>query len=157
MTNPVPWRPNNTTTPAPLAHRHNFVAPDPQPIVRRVSGEILPPDHSISAPVPVQHDIQMHTSHVDRAKGFTIVSLPMAVGVGVGGLLLAVGLGAVPLFSMGALLVLFLSFLLTWLTAWIWHTSASPDGVALWTVLLHYRILSREQKARLRRMERDIE
>lgn len=135
----------------------NFVAPDPEPQlpVRRVQGEILPPMQRIEAPLPVQHEIRMTTSHTDRAKGFTMVSLPLAAGVGVGGLLLAVGLGAVPVFSMGALLVLFMSFLATWLAAWLWHTSASPDGIALWQVILMYKLLAREQRARLRRMERD--
>ena len=123
----------------------------PRPIVRRY--ESLPME--IDAPMPVQTVQRLATSHVDRAKGFSIVSIPMAAGVGLGGLLLAVGLFQVPLFSMAALLTLFLAFLATWLAAFLWYQSASPDGVTLWTVLLHYRLLSREQKARLQRMELD--
>ena len=141
-----------------LARRQggNFAPPyapgeQPKPIVRRYD----PLPMQIDAPLPVVTVQKLATSHVDRAKGFSIVSIPMAAGVGVGGLLIAVGMGAVPLFSMGALLVLFLSFLGVWLAAYVWHQSASPDGVTLWTVLLHYRLLSREQKARLRRMEGD--
>lgn len=132
----------------------NFVAPyapgeTPKPIIRRY--EPLPLE--LDAPMPVQTVQRLATSHVDRAKGFSIVSIPLAAGVGLGGLLIAVGMGAVPLFSMGALLVLFLAFLATWLAAFLWYQSASPDGVTLWTVMLHYRLLSREQRARLRRME----
>ena len=123
----------------------------PRQIVRRYD----PLPMEIDAPMPVQTVQRLATSHVDRAKGFSIVSIPMAAGVGLGGLLLAVGLFQVPLFSMAALLTLFLAFLLTWLAAFLWYQSASPDGVTLWTVLLHYRLLSREQKARLRRMELD--
>lgn len=107
----------------------------------------------IDAPLPVQTVQKLATSHVDRAKGFSIVSIPLAAGVGFGGLLLAVGVFSVPIFSMAALLTLFLAFLGTWLAAFLWYQSASPDGIGLWTVLLHYRLLSREQKARLRRME----
>lgn len=134
----------------------NFVTPygpgdTPRPIVRRVD----PLPMQVDAPLPVQTVQRLATSHVDRAKGFSIVSLPMAAGVGLGGLLLAVGFFQVPLFSMAALLTLFLAFLATWLAAFLWYQSASPDGVGLWTVLLHYRLLSREQKARLRRMELD--
>lgn len=114
-----------------------------------------PAPMQIDAPTPVQTVQKLATSHVDRAKGFSIVSIPLAAGVGLGGLLLAVGVFAVPVFSMAALLTLFLAFLATWLAAWLWYQSASPDGVTLWTVLLHYRLLSREQKARLRRMEDD--
>ena len=124
----------------------------PKPIVRRIEA---PAPMQIDAPLPVQTVQRLTTSHVDRAKGFSIVSIPMAAGVGVGGLLIAVGIGAVPIFSMGALLVLFLSFLGVWLAAFLWHESASPDGVSLWQVLLHYRLLRHEQKARLQRMELD--
>lgn len=123
----------------------------PKPIARRYE----PPAMEIMAPTPVRTEQRLATSHVDRAKGFSIVSLPLAAGVGFGGLLLAVGLFQVPIFSMGALLVLFLAFLLTWLVAWLWYQSASPDGVALWTVLLHYKLLRHEQRARLQRMEGD--
>ena len=138
------------------ARPQNFVTPygpgeTPKPIIRHMD----PLPMQIDAPLPVQTVQRMTTSHVDRAKGFSIVSIPLAVGVGLGGLLIAVGMGAVPLFSMGALLTLFLAFLATWLIAYIWHQSASPDGVTLWMVLFQYRLLSREQKARLRRMELD--
>ena len=134
--------------------RGNFITPyapgeQPRPIVRRYD----PLPLELDAPMPVQTVQRLATSHVDRAKGFSIVSLPLAAGVGLGGLLLAVGLFEVPLFSMAAVLTLFLAFLVTWLAAWLWYQSASPDGIGLWTVLLHYRLLSREQKARLRRME----
>ena len=54
---------------------------------------------------------------------------------------------------MTALFVLFLGILSAWLVAYLWHVWASPDGVVLWQVLLHYRLLAREQKARLRRMD----
>ena len=135
--------------------RKNFVTPyapgeAPRRIVRRVESAAM---QQMQIDVPAQTVQRIETSHVDRAKGFSIVALPLAAGVGLGGLLLAVGLFSVPLFSMAALLILFLAFLATWLTAWLWYQSASPDGVGLWTVMLHYRLLSREQKARLRRME----
>ena len=98
----------------------------------------------------MQTQQRLTSSHVDRAKSFPIVSIPLAAGVGVGGLLLTIGVYRVPVLSMTALLVLFLG---AWLTAYLWHVWASPDGVVLWQVLLHYRLLAREQKARLRRMD----
>ena len=135
--------------------RGNFVAPygpgeRPAPIARRLEPQT---PLELGAPMPVQSIQRYDTSHVDRAKGFTIVSIPLAMGVGLGGLLLAAGLFSVPLFSMGALLVFFLTFLGVWLVAFLWHESASPDGVTLWQVLLHYRLLRYEQRARLERME----
>ncbi len=158
MTDDELWETIEERRQATLARRaQNFVTPygpgeSPRPIVRRIDP---PAPMELDAPMPVQTVQRLATSHVDRAKGFSIVSLPMAAGVGLGGLLLAVGLFQVPLFSMAALLTLFLAFLATWLAAFLWYQSASPDGVGLWTVLLHYRLLSREQKARLRRMELD--
>jgi hypothetical protein len=72
-------------------------------------------------------------------------------------LLGAVTLAGVPLVSGAALLILFGVFGAVWLVAWIWHMSASPDGVTLWQVLLHYRLLRHEQRARLERMRKDID
>ena len=123
-----------------------------KPAVLRI-GSQAPAPMQIDAPMPVQTMQRLATSHVDRAKGFTIVSIPLAAGVGVGGLLLAAGLFSQPLLCMCALLVFFLSFLGVWLVAFLWHESASPDGVGLWQVLLHYRLLRHEQKARLERMD----
>lgn len=158
MTDDELWEDIEARRQATLARRQggNFVTPygpgeTPKPIIRRMEAAPM----QIDAPLPVQTVQRLATSHVDRAKGFSIVSLPMAAGVGLGGLLLAVGLFQVPLFSMAALLTLFLAFLATWLAAFLWYQSASPDGIGLWTVLLHYRLLSREQKARLQRMELD--
>ncbi len=156
MTDDEMWADIEARRAATLARRpQNFVpayAPGdtPRPIARRLEPQT---PMQIDAPMPVQSVQRYATSHVDRAKGFTIVSLPLAAGVGVGGLLLAAGLFSVPLFSMGALLVFFLSFLGVWLAAFLWHESASPDGVTLWQVLLHYRLLRHEQKARLERMD----
>ena len=138
----------------PIIHRApSFVAPGPMPtaIVRRMPEAQQP--IVLDTPLPVAQQIRMVTSHEDRARGFTLVSLPLATAVGVGGLLLAIGLFRVPLWSMGALLVLFLAFLGTWLLAWLWFTAASPDGIGLMQVLLHYRLLRHEQRARLRRMD----
>ena len=44
-----------------------------------------------------------------------------------------------------------------WLAAWVWHMSASPDGIGLWQVLLHYRLLRHEQRARLERIQRELD
>ena len=139
-----------------IKQQRNFVPayapgePSKLPVQR---GEMLQQRQAIELAPSVFTTQQVSTNHVDRARGFTIVSIPLAAGVGFGGLLLAVGLFAVPLFSMAALLTLFLAFLGTWLAAFLWYQSASPDGIGLWTVLLHSRLLSREPKARLRRME----
>lgn len=145
----------NFVTPRPV--RDTFVSPAaPAPIVRRV--EVLPPEaHEVMPALPVQTVQKLTTSAVDRAKGFTIVSIPLAAMAGFVAFLVAVGLFSVPVLSGAALVILFGTFAGVWLIAWIWHQSASPDGVTLWQVILHYRLLRYEQRARLERMRKELD
>ena len=143
-------------TPAVAPRRQSgpqFVQPGPAAIVpRRV--EVLPPaQHELQHAQPVQTVQRLDTSAVDRAKGFTIVSVPLAAALGFVALLVGIVAFGVPWLSLPALLLLFGMFTLAWLVAWLWHQSASPDGVALWQVLLGYRLLRHEQRARLERMK----
>lgn len=130
-----------------------FVQASPAPITRRV--EILPPaqPHELQHAQPVQTVQRLDTSHVDRARGFTIASVPLAAALGLVAFLVAVALFGVPWLSGAALVVLFGVFGLVWLTAWLWYNAASPDGVALAQVMLGYRLLRHEQRARLERMK----
>jgi len=131
----------------------NYVAPGPAAIVPR-QVEILPPaQHELQHAQPVQTVQRLDTSAVDRAKGFTIVSVPLALALGIVALLVGIVAFGMPWLSLPALLLLFGMFTLAWLLAWLWHQSASPDGVALWQVLLHYRLLRHEQRARHGRMQ----
>lgn len=133
--------------------RANFVAPAPIVPVQRV--EILPPaQHELTPVQPAQTVQRLDTSHVDRAKGFTLSTVPLSLTLGAVALVLAVVTFGVPLFSGAALLTLGAVFALTWLAAYAWNQSASPDGVMLWQVLLHYRLLRNEQRARHARMDR---
>lgn len=153
------WKDDDERAPATSLGRRqvqqNFVTPGTSlaPIVpQRV--EVLPPaQHELQQVQPVQVVQRMDTSAVDRARGFTLASVPLAAALGFVAFLAAVGLFGVPWLSLAAVLVLFGTFAGVWLVAWIWHMSASPDGVALWMVLLHYRLLRHEQRARLERMK----
>jgi hypothetical protein len=104
--------------------------------------------HELTPVTPAQTVQNVTTSAVDRAKGFSIATIPLAAMAGFVALLGAVTLAGVPLVSGAALLILFGVFAGVWLAAWIWHMSASPDGIGLWQVLLHYRLLRYEQRAR---------
>ena len=151
------WNDEDENTGPAVAPRRpvpNYVAPDRAPIVPRRVG-ILPPaqPHELQHAQPVQTVQRLDTSHTDRARGFTIASVPLAAALGLVAFLVAVALFGVPWLSGAALVVLFGVFGLVWLVAWIWYQSASPDGVALFQVLLGYRLLRHEQKARLDRMK----
>ena len=116
-----------------------------------LQGEILPPMHQEARP-PVQTLQTVTTSHQDRAKGFTLTTVPLAAVVGLVALLAALGLFGVPWLSWSALLILFGVFAAVWAGAYFWHTLASPDGATILSIFLSYRYVRHEQRARLDRL-----
>ena len=116
-----------------------------------LQGEILPPMHQEARP-PVQTLQTVTTSHQDRARGFTLTTVPLAAVVGLVALLAAIGLAGVPWLSWSALLVLFGVFAAVWAGAYFWHVLASPDGATVLSILLSYRYVRHEQRARLDRL-----
>jgi hypothetical protein len=132
--------------------RNNYIDALPSPVVRRV--EILPPEPgAVDLRSPVEIRQELRTSAVDRAKGFNISTAGLAAMVGVGGVLLAVVGWQMPLFSLTALTTFFTLAMGVWLIAWAWYNLASPDGVGVLSVLLQYRLLRHEQRARLDRID----
>jgi hypothetical protein len=130
----------------------NYVEAYPVPVVRKV--EILPPEPGqvdLRAPVEIRQELR--TSHRDRAEGFNISTAGLAAMVGVGGVLLAVVGWQLPLFSLATLATFFTLAMGVWLVAWLWFNLASPDGVGVLSVLLQYRLLRHEQRARLDRID----
>lgn len=140
------------------APARNFVAPDAQiqPYhVRRM--EVLPPEpQEVILRAPVEPEA-VAISETDRAVAFNISTAGLALIVGLGGLLLAVVGWQVPLFSVTALAVFFGAAAVIWSGAWLFHSMASPDGIGLIGVLLQYRLLRHEQRARLDRIDAMME
>ena len=114
-------------------------------------GDVLPPMETGARP-PVQTLQTVTTSHTDRARGFTLTTVPLAAVVGLVALLAALGLFGVPWLSWSALLILFGVFAAVWAGAYFWHTLASPDGATILSILLSYRYVRHEQRARLDRL-----
>jgi hypothetical protein len=124
--------------------------------VRAQRMEVLPPEeHELAAPGLQRTVNTLSTTHLDRAKGFSLATLPLAVAVGVGALLIGLIFFELKLWSLAAVTTLFLAFLATWLIAWLAYQLTSPDGVNLFTAWAHYRLLRYEQRERLRRMRGD--
>jgi hypothetical protein len=126
----------------------------PVPAARRppaLVGDVLPPIHQDTRP-PVQTVQTVTTSHEDRARGFTITSIPLALVVGFVAFLAAIGLAGIPWLSWSAVLILFGVFAGVWLIAYTWYTLASPDGATVLSILLSYRYVRHEQRARLDRL-----
>lgn len=132
--------------------KDSYVPALQSPQVRRV--EILPPQHSeIQLAQPAQTVQRLQTSHVDRARGFNISTSGLALLVGTGGVLMAAVGWSMPLLSLPALALFFSLAMFVWAGAWLWFNLASPDGVSVLSVLLHYRLLRHEQKSRLDRID----
>ena len=151
---PLDWSEDLTREPI-VNRRPSFVAPAPTAIVpRRV--DILPPEvHAVDMPTPATAQSLTRGSHLDRAMGFRHAMMPVAGVAGMLGSIAAVALFGVPVLSFALLMWFFTVFCATWLFGYMVHTFVSADGATVLQVLGMYRILSREQKARLRRMERD--
>lgn len=127
--------------------RQNFVEPAPwrQPITPATPQEVI-----LRAPVEPP---AVAVSETDRAVAFNISTAGLAAIVGAGGLLLAVVGWKVPLLSVTALAIFFSFAALIWAGAWLFHALASPDGIGLIGVLLQYRLLRHEQRARHERID----
>jgi hypothetical protein len=146
-------RPTATAT-----KRQTFVPPGPtaSTAITPVRVEVLPPEaHTVDMPTPAAVQSITRGTYLDRAQGFRHKMMPVAIVAGVLGAIAAINLFGVPLLSFALLMWFFTVFCLTWLGGFALDVFISADGAAVLQVLGMYRILSREQKARLRRMERD--
>jgi hypothetical protein len=131
--------------------QQNFVAPYAPGEAR---GEIVRYEPMLPTevlPPAAQTLAEVSGSHADRARGFQIVSVPLALGVGLGSLIVGIVGWQVPVFSVAALAWLWTGFLLTWLAAWVVHNLVSPDGIALLHTLMGWQYLKAEQRERHRR------
>jgi hypothetical protein len=106
-------------------------------------------------PMPATAQSVTRGTHLDRAQGFRHKMMPVAGVAGLLGAIAAVSLFGVPWLSFTLLMWFFTVFCLTWLGGFALDMLVSADGAAIIQVLGMYRILSREQKARLKRMDGD--
>lgn len=146
---------DRTPTTAKSAPRESFVPALREPDATRRAEVVPPTPIELQAPGLQRTVNSLSTTHWDRARGFSLATVPLAGAVGVGALLIAIFFFGFELWSLAAVVVLFLGFLATWLAAWIAYQLTSPDGVNLFTAWAHFQLLRDEQRARLRRMERD--
>lgn len=135
---------NFTTRPA---GRITYVdAGPPEPRVT-----VLPPAELPVMPPIAQTSVELRTTYTDRAKGFQLATVPVALAFGLGSLVVAIVGFAVPVVSLAALAVFWLAFLGWWTIGWAIHHVASPDGVALIQAILTYRYVRHEQRERVKR------
>ncbi len=102
------------------------------------------PTAPISLPMP-------NSGHVDRAKGFSLATAPLAGVTGFIVLLIGISAFGVPLLSVGALLLALGGFAGVWLVAYIAHTLISTDGALVIHTVMAWGYLKHEQKERFKR------
>lgn len=131
----------------------NFVEPGPPP--RQSPVVRVEPQQLTAPPTVATTSVEVRATYTDRARGFQLATVPVAVAFGGGVLLVAAIGGSVPVFSVAALGVFWCAFLAWWLVGWTVHHVVSPDGIALIQALLGYRYVRHEQRARLARRTED--
>ena len=117
--------------------------------------EVLPPGELPAISPAASLASEVSGSYTDRAKGFHVATLPIALAFGGGSALVALLGFGVPLLSLPMLGVFWLAFLAWWLMGWFIHHLFSADGVALLHTLKGWQYLEREQRARLKRYEQE--
>lgn len=125
-----------------------------------VQGEILPPvkrldenalntvQHALNVPLSAQHNIEMRTSAVDRSKGFLIATVPLFAGFALGAVLVSVFFFGTPFLSLTALVIFWLTFVATWLLAYLYTLAVSAEGIALFEAKRKWGVIEREQQER---------
>ena len=111
--------------------------------------EILPAE-------PIQFDVtqsatqhlELKTSSVDRAKGFSLVTGQLSAVLGIIAVIAAVVGWGHPLFTLGTLATFVSAYCVTWVGAWFIYNVFSVEGVSLIESLLKWKFLFREQAYR---------
>lgn len=105
---------------------------------------------TIDAPPSATQHVEMKTSAVDRALGFLIASVPLYGGFALLVLLVCIFFAGVPLFSLPALVIFWLSFVAAWIIGYAYTLSVSAEGVSYFEARAKWRIISEEHRLRWR-------
>lgn len=159
------YSPNRTKWPENVEYNHRGGAHElrlfyPGPTTKEVSdvqsGQVrlalYPPastNYGVSLDIvpSAQQIVEVRTSGVDRAKGFQIAIVPLAMTLGL--LIVFVSLAFEnELFSLVSLLLFWCTFALCWLIGWIATLLLSAEGVAFYEAHRKWRVVEREQEER---------
>ena len=111
-------------------------------------------NHTIdAAPVATQH-VEMRTSAVDRSLGFLIASVPLYGGFALLVLLVSIFFAGVPLLSLPALVIFWLSFVAAWVVGYCYTLSVSAEGVSHYEARQKWGVIREEQRRRWEHYER---
>ena len=130
--------PSTAITPA---KRGELVRPQPQqtPVVARRIVEPL----DINLPQQSTMAVDMRTSAIDRAQGFSIETHQLSAVTGLLAVLVAVvGFGH-PFLAMSTLWTFGVWYTIVWLAAWLFHRIVSPEGLAFFNSIMMWRYIDR--------------
>ena len=131
---PAYWTDEPTTAIVP-AKRQTFVpAPKAEPVVTRRMVEPI----DINMPQQAVMSVDMRTTAVDRAQGFSIETHQLGLVVGVLAVLVAVVGRGQPLLTIGTLFTFGIWYTVVWLAAWVLHRVISPDGIAAFNAVMSW-------------------
>lgn len=131
---PAYWHDEPTTAIVP-AKRGELVKPLPQP-APVVARRIEPID--INMPQQAVMSVDMRTTAVDRAQGFSIETHQLSMVVGALAVLIGVfGFGH-PFLTLGTLFTFGIWYTLVWLAAWVLHRIISPEGIAAFNAVMSW-------------------
>lgn len=129
----------------------NYVAAEITTTAKRGAAQLLPvqdTSHALDIPLSATQHIEMRTSAVDRAKGFLIANVPLFAAFALLMWLLSGVFALAPWFSLTALVVFWLSFVLAWLISYIYTLAVSAEGVALYESRQKWNVIREEQRRR---------
>lgn len=146
-----PWEAEDAPQLPAVRNAKNFVAPLPPPVSSTITA-LRAEAHELQPVLPVQQVVTLTTTHVDRAKGFAIVTAILATAVGFLSVVVALTLLGKPFAAAVVLSYFFTWFVITWLVSFVIYTVTSPDFAAITQVLGILRMFSREQDFRHERI-----
>lgn len=127
-----------------IRRQTNFVPPMPH----RAEITPLPPYQTT---LEVQHtasqEVIVHTSMLDRAKGYQLVITPLAVALGVLAVIVSIAFEN-SLFSFASFCFFWITFVIAWLAGWLVTAMATPEFVSWYSAKRQWDIVEREQKER---------
>lgn len=141
-----------------MIKRSNFVAPaEITTVAKRGPAQVIPVQdtrHTIDVPMQATQHIEMRTSAVDRSKGFLLANVPLFAAFAVGVWLLAGVFALAPWFSLTALLIFWLSFVMAWLASYAYTLHISAEGVSMYESKQKWATIRDEQRRRWEYYER---
>lgn len=126
----------------PVVQR-NFVPPvapgqQQTPMQRRIAGDL-----NVNVPQQAVMAVDMRTTAVDRARGFSIETHQLSLVTGLLAVLVAVvGFGH-PFLALGTLWTFGIWYTLVWLGAWLFHRVISPEGLSFYNAVQMWRYINR--------------